>query len=148
LARVIPVKIDFHVNPCVYRNHFECNGDFSRIDRLPVPAICRGGSQLASISPLVWTEDFTQAQTTFKTALLTLTGVTTWLVGYSFRTILRQSSQRLSVNRRPRSGTEPHTRQAHPSAWQRVSQAASFFVSESSPFTACEYTPGLLAAHP
>src|SRR4030095_11856944 len=44
---------------------------------------------------------------------------------YSSRTILRQSSQRLSSNRWPRSGTEPHTRQTHPSARQRLAHASS-----------------------
>src|ERR1700756_177588 len=60
--------------------------------------------------------------------------------GYSFRTILRQSSQRLSVNRWPRSGTEPHTRQTHPSARQRFAHASSFLRSESSVLTTCEST--------
>ena len=57
--------------------------------------------------------------------------------GYSFRTILGQSSQRLLLNRWPRSGTEPHTRQTHPSARQRLAHASSFLRSESSVLTTC-----------
>jgi hypothetical protein len=42
------------------------------------------------------------------------------------------------VNRWPRSGTEPHTRQTHPSARQRLAHASSFLFSESWVLTTCE----------
>jgi len=57
---------------------------------------------------------------------------------YSFRTNLRQSSQRLSWNRWPCCGIEPHPRQTHPSARQTFAHVFSSLRSEWSVLTTCE----------
>jgi len=69
--------------------------------------------------------------------------------GYSFRAILRQSSQRLSANCCPRSGTASQIRQTHPLSRHRFVHTSSFSRSASS-VTTKEYSsiPGAVHTLP